>query len=155
MKPVGRLALASIYVMAVMATPTVAAAQGSANPEQEPGLRIVLIVASVLIGAMVGLIPALLLGRAVGVVPRPRAGMPIPVAAPLPDRGTPAPMSVDREPPQAPARAAPASAQAAAPRERHRALYEAEYSWQELRLEALRQRIRARLENPPNAGGSG
>jgi hypothetical protein len=56
---------------------------------------------------------------------------------------------------------------------RHRELYEAEYSWQELKLDALRQRIGAELanrapdpprldraaetspENPPKAGSTG
>jgi hypothetical protein len=40
------------------------------------------------------------------------------------------------------------------PRERHRELYEAEYAWQQHRLDKLRQSIRRKLENPPDAGGT-
>jgi hypothetical protein len=39
-------------------------------------------------------------------------------------------------------------------REHHRKLYEAEYAWQEHRLDALRQSIRGRLENRPDGGGT-
>jgi hypothetical protein len=40
------------------------------------------------------------------------------------------------------------------PRERHRELYEAEYAWQQHRLDKLRQSTVRRLENPPDAGGT-
>jgi hypothetical protein len=96
-------------------------------------------VGAALVGAVVGLIPAVLLGSALGVVTRP-------------GRAPAAPGSSERAAqPQAPAAPEatptpdPRSEPVAAGHVRHRALYEAEYSWQELRLDALRQRIGAEL----------
>jgi hypothetical protein len=101
--------------------------------------RFALMVGAALVGAMVGLIPAVLLGGALGVVPRPT-------------RSRLAPGATERdEQPQAPAAPEPPpqprSEPVAATRVRHRELYEAEYSWQELKLDALRERIGVELAN--------
>jgi hypothetical protein len=119
-------------------------------------LRIVLVVAAVFVGAAVGLIPALLLGTVLGVLPKPslarlrrRAPLAAPPPPPAPVRAAPVPLPIafDLHPaePPAPAPLVLAAPQGAASRERHRELYDAEYSMQLLRLERLRRKISARL----------
>ncbi|MGZ6645506.1 MAG: hypothetical protein ACXVFT_27180 [Solirubrobacteraceae bacterium] len=101
--------------------------------------RIALMVGAALVGAAVGLLPALVLGSALGVLPRPTRAR---SASGAPERGEqPRPPAVPEQPPLPRTPSEPI----AAGRERHRQLYEAEYSWQELRLAALRQRIGAQL----------
>jgi len=179
-----RVTGATIGVLALAATPAAASQEGG------PSASLVLVIAAVLAGVAVGLIPALLLGALLGVVPRPawaRTGATS--TAPKVDRAARAPdvalglapdVTADPEvlvrpravPPAAPPETAtrlPESAEwppetaerppeptAPAPerRERHRELYEAEYAWQEHRLDKLRQSIRRRLENRPDAGGT-
>jgi hypothetical protein len=101
--------------------------------------------------------PALPLGFAPGVAEEPPAPPPAQAAAeasPWPAPAAPPP-GVAPAPAAGPPEAAPTGAERAPePRERHRELYEAEYSWQEHRLDALRQSIRRRLEDPPDAGGT-
>jgi hypothetical protein len=96
--------------------------------------------------------PSLPLGFAAGAAEEPAVPAPPPPAGQTPPRPEPA-----AAPPAARPAAArppePADAQPEA-RERHRELYEAEYSWQEHHLDALRQSIRWRLENPPDGGGT-
>ena len=101
-----------------------------------------------LVGAVVGLIPALLLGSAFGVVRRPARA----AAALGASDGREQPLAPAA--PAAPGPLVPGSEPVAAARVRHRELYEAEYSWQELKLHALRQRIGAELGNrAPGATG--
>jgi hypothetical protein len=90
---------------------------------------------------MVGLIPAVLLGSALGVVPWPARARLAPGATER-DEQPQAPAAPEPPPP-----AQPRSEPVAATRVRHRELYEAEYSWQEPKLDALRERIGAELAN--------
>ena len=101
--------------------------------------RIALMVGAALAGALVGMIPAVLLGTALVVVPRPTRAPAAPRASQRPEQAS-APAA-----PEQPSPPRPQSEPVAAGRERHRELYEAEYSWQELRLDALRRRIGAEL----------
>ena len=186
----GTLWGAAIWALALAATPAAALAQEGASQQGAPSVRLVLVVAAVLAGIVVGLIPAFVLGAVLGIVPRPawaRAGasvrasrvdmaarapaLPLGSAAGVADEpAAPPPAHAAAEPSPAPAApppdvapapaagppgAAPTGAERAPePRERHRDLYEAEYSWQEHRLDALRQSVRRRLEDPPDAGGT-
>jgi hypothetical protein len=140
--------MAAIHAPALLATHATALAQALVTAAPAPATRIALMVGAALVGAMVGLILAMLLGSALGVVPR-RTGARL------------APGATERqEQPQVPAApeppvpAHPRSEPVASARVRHRELYEAEYSWQELKLHALRQRIGAELANrAPGATG--
>jgi hypothetical protein len=168
----GTLWGAAIWALALAAMPAAALAQQGASQRGAPSASLVLVVAAVVAGIVVGLIPALVLGAFLGVVPRPawaRAGGSGPVSrvdvaarAPAIPLGF-APGVVEEPAAPAPAHAAAEAApeappttaeRALGPRERHRELYEAEYSWQEHRLHTLRQSIRRRLENPPDGGGT-
>lgn len=96
-------------------------------------------VGAALVGAVIGLIPAVLVGSALGVVPRPARAPAAPGASE--PSAQPQPLAAPGPPPPPDPRSEPV----AAAHVRHRELYEAEYSWQELRLDALRQRIGAEL----------
>ena len=139
--------MAAIHALALLAMHATALAQALLAAAPSPATRIALMVCVALVGAMVGLIPAVLLGSALGVVPRPARARLAPGAKERPDQ------------PQAPAAPQPPPAQprsepVAAARVRHRELYEAEYAWQELKLDALRQRIGTELANrAPGATG--
>jgi hypothetical protein len=133
--------MAAIRALALLATHVTALAQALVAAAPSPATRIALMVGAALVGAVVGLIPAVLLGSALGVVPRPTRARLAPGAAERQEQPQ-AP-----EPPAPPAPPSPRSEPVAAARVRHRELYEAEYSWQELRLYALRQRIGAELGN--------
>jgi hypothetical protein len=140
--------MAAIHALALLATHATALAQAMVAAAPSPAARIALMVGAALVGAMVGLIPAVLLGSALGVVPWPTRARLAPGA------------TARQEQPQAPAApepppaAHPRSESVAGARVRHRELYEAEYSWQELKLAALRQRIGAELANrAPGATG--
>ena len=139
--------MAAIHALALLAMHATALAQALLAAAPSPATRIALMVGAALVGAMVGLIPAVLLGSALGVVPRPTRARLAPGAKERPDQ------------PQAPAAPQPPPAQprselVAASRVRHRELYEAEYAWQELKLDGLRQRIGAELANrAPGATG--
>jgi hypothetical protein len=156
--------MAAIRALALLATHATALAQALVAAAPSPATRIALMVGAALVGAVVGLIPAVLLGSALGVVPRPTRARLAPGDAERPEQ------------PRAPEPAPPAQSRSepvGAARARHRELYEAEYSWQELKLHALRQRIGAELgnrapgatgdpaphpgglENPPKAGSTG
>jgi hypothetical protein len=116
-------------------------------------------IAAVLLGALLGVLPAALLGMALGHVPRPRlprrgdfaVGPPVP--APPRDAGTGRPGT--HEPPRVASAAQPASGTpepgpAMAPQtERRSRLYDAEYEQQVLRVTRLRQTISERLAVPP------
>jgi hypothetical protein len=140
--------MAAIHALALLATHATALAQALLAAAPSPATRIALMVGAALVGAMVGLIPAVLLGSALGVVPRPARA-----------RLAPGATEVDEQPhapaaPEPPPPAQPRSEPVAATRVRHRELYEAEYSWQELKLDALRERIGAELANrAPGATG--
>jgi hypothetical protein len=130
------------------------AALAAADPAPSPALKVVLVVVAVAVGIGVGLIPALLLASVLGLLPRspltrvarrasalaarPGPVLAAPVATPiaLDPRPAAAPLTVSRT-------GAPATV--AAPRERHRELYDAEYSAALLRLDALRRTIAVRL----------
>ena len=137
--------MAAIHALALLATHATALAQAMVAAAPSPATRIALMVGAALVGAMVGLIPAVLLGSALGVVPRPARA-----------RLAPGATEGDEQPhaPTAPEPPPPRSEPVAATRVRHRELYEAEYSWQELKLDALRERIGAELANrAPGATG--
>ena len=131
--------MAAIHALALLATHATALAQALVAAAPSPASRIALMVGAALVGAMVGLIPAVLLGSALGVVPRPARARLAPGATEG-DEQPHAPTAPEPPPP-----AQPRSEPVAATRVRHRELYEAEYSWQELRLDALRHRIGAEL----------
>ena len=133
--------MAAIHALALLATHATALAQALVAAAPSPASRIALMVGAALVGAMVGLIPAVLLGSALGVVPRPARARLAPGATEG-DEQPNAPAAPEPPPP-----AQPRSEPVAATRVRHRELYEAEYSWQELKLDALRERIGAELAN--------
>ena len=140
--------MAAIHALALLATHATALAQALVAAAPSPASRIALMVGAALVGAMVGLIPAVLLGSALGVVPRPARARLAPGATEG-DEQPHAPAAPEPPPP-----AQPRSEPVGAARARHRELYEAEYSWQELKLHALRQRIGAELGNrAPGATG--
>jgi hypothetical protein len=147
--PVRIVGPAALLGLALVVAPAAAAAQTSADLQHSPAPRIVVVVAAVVIGIVLGLIPALLLGMALGVLRRPSLARlrpratpaPAPAAAPGP---APIPMPATFDSHLATGLAAE---QVAAPRVRHRELYDAEYSQQLLQLEALRRRIGIRLAN--------
>jgi hypothetical protein len=95
------------------------------------------------------------LGFAPDVTAEPEVLVPPPAVppAPPPEPATRSPESA-AWPPETAERPPEPTAPAPERRERHRELYEAEYAWQEHRLEKLRQSIRRRLENRPDAGGT-
>ena len=149
----GRIvASAAVCVLASAAAPAVA--QAAADPAPSPALKGVLVVVAVAIGVAVGVLPALLLGSVLGLLPRsPLTGVARRASAlaarPGPVLAAPVatPIALDPQP-AAPPVAPPVAFVAAgvvAPRERHRELYDAEYSEALLRLEALRRTIAARL----------
>ena len=140
--------MAAIHDLALLATHATALAQALVAAAPSPASRIALMVGAALVGAMVGLIPAVLLGSALGVVPRPARARLAPGATEG-DEQPHAPAAPEPSPP-----AQPRSEPVAATRVRHRELYEAEYAWQELKLDALRERIGAELANrAPGATG--
>jgi hypothetical protein len=140
--------MAAIHALALLATHSTALAQALVAAAPSSASRIALMVGAALVGAMVGLIPAVLLGSALGVVPRPARARLAPGATEG-DEQPHAPAAPEPPPP-----AQPRSEPVAATRVRHRELYEAEYSWQELKLDALRERIGAELANrAPGATG--
>jgi hypothetical protein len=159
--------MAAIRALVLLATHATALAQALVAAAPSPATRIALMVGAALVGAVVGLIPAVLLGSALGVVPRPTRARLAPGDAERPEQ----PRALAAPEPRPPAQ--PRSEPVGAARARHRELYEAEYSWQELKLHALRQRIGAELgnrapgatgdpaphpgglENPPKAGSTG
>lgn len=156
-------------------TPTAAAKRHAARAATPPAARrgsshsatpkTVAVVAAVLTGIVIGLIPALLLGTGLRVAPRPRLARlrrraTARAIRPGAERAPPAPTLIVFDPhpaePAAPERTlAPAQVQASLPapvgeeavlaRERHRELYDAEYSDQLLRIDTLRRTISARL----------
>jgi hypothetical protein len=138
----------SIGTLALHATHAAALAQALVAADPSPRARIAVMLGAAVLGAAAGLMLALALGTALGVVPRPRQVRSGRAASEHPE---------PPQPPAAPQPPAPAadlrSDPAVAPRERHRALYEAEYSWQERRLEALRRRIGAQLAPDTPAAG--
>ncbi len=120
-------------------------------------VTILLVLAALLGGTVVGLVPALLIAMALGVAPRrrraerhgharaahapPPAARPAPVLrtfAPVPD-SEPEPLSVRLPSPTA------VGGPDAASHDRHGELYDAEYSKQVDRLDALRRTISTRL----------
>lgn len=121
-------------------------------------MNTVVLVGSVVVGTVVGLIPAVILGMVLGLLPRPplarrqAAGHPSPstqtrAPTPAPDAAEPsaaAPRAWAPTGGEAPS-VSPARKPVVAPRERHRELYDAEYSMQLLRLERLRRKISVRL----------
>ena len=140
--------MAAIRALVLIATHATALGQALVAVAPSPATRIALMVGAALVGAMVGLIPAVLLASALGVVPRPTRARLAPGDA---ERGEQprAPAAPEPRPP-----AQPRSEPVGAARARHRELYEAEYSWQELKLDALRERIGAELGNrAPGATG--
>ena len=140
--------MAAIRALVLIATHATALGQALVAVAPSPATRIALMVGAALVGAMVGLIPAVLLASALGVVSRPTRARLAPGDA---ERGEQprAPAAPEPAPP-----AQPRSEPVGAARARHRELYEAEYSWQELKLHALRQRIGAELGNrAPGATG--
>ena len=102
-------------------------------------------VGAAVLGAAAGLMLALVLGTAFGVVPRPGRARSEPAATEHPEHPEPPQTLAAPGPPGSEPAAALRADPVAAPRERHRALYEAEYSWQERHLHALRRRIGAQL----------
>jgi hypothetical protein len=140
--------MAAIRALVLLATHATALAQALVAAAPSPATRIALMVGAALVGAVVGLIPAVLLGSVLGVVPRPTRARLAPGAAKRQEQ--PRPPAAPAPPPASQPRAEPVGAG----RVRHRELYEAEYSWQELKLHALRQRIGAELGNrAPGATG--
>jgi hypothetical protein len=149
----GRI-LASAAACALVAAAAPAVAQAAADPAPSPALKVVLVLVAVAIGIAVGVIPALLLGSVLGLLPRsPLAGVARRAWALAPRPGpvlaAPVVTPIALDPQRAASPVAPpvtfVPAAVAAPRERHRELYDAEYSEAVLRLEALRRTIAARL----------
>jgi hypothetical protein len=148
-------------------TPTAAAKRHAARRGSSHSAtpKTVAVVAAVLIGIVIGLIPALLLGIGLREAPRPRLARlrrraTARAVRPGAERAPPAPTLIVFDPhpaePAAPERTlaptqvqasllAPVGDEAVLARERHRELYDAEYSDQLLRIETLRRTISARL----------
>lgn len=142
------LASAGACVLVSAAAP--AAAQAAGDPAPSPALKAVLVVVAVALGIAVGVVPALLLGSVLGLLPRsPLAGVARRASAlaarPGPVLAAPVatPIALDPQPVAPPVTFVQAAV--LAPRERHRELYDAEYSEALLRLEALRRTIAVRL----------
>jgi hypothetical protein len=129
----------AIPALALLATHAPALAQVPVVATPSSLTRIAVMVGAALVGAVVGLIPAVLVGSALGVVPRPARAPAAPGASE--PSAQPQALAAPGPPPPPDPRSEPV----AAAHVRHRELYEAEYSWQELRLDALRHRIGAEL----------
>ena len=131
---------------ALLATHVPALAQAAVAADPSPSARIAVMVGAAVLGAAAGLMLALVLGTAFGVVPRPGRARSEPAATEHPEHPEPPQTLAAPGPPGSEPAAALRADPVAAPRERHRALYEAEYSWQESAdLHALRRRIGAQL----------
>ena len=157
---------------ALLATAAGVAAQATSDPQ---AVRIVVIAGAVVIGIVVGLIPALLLGMVLGLAPRPRMARlrrrlaNADASAPPPGAGRPrpfpTPLVFDLHPVEQvavplrnlmPAKVhgplpAPFPEDAVAARERHRELYDVEYSEHLRRIETLRRSISIRLAVPASS----
>ncbi|HKE81583.1 MAG TPA: hypothetical protein VKB54_19855 [Solirubrobacteraceae bacterium] len=159
---------------AMLASPTASSAQQAPPPAAvshtavaapqhavSMPLRLIVTGAALVVGVMLGLIPAIVLGMLLGLIPRPARLAPEQRPARAPPaarRAPPRAPGVDALPPRARASApvpiaefdpdAPPELEVAESRERHRRLYDDAYSEQLRDLEALRRTISVRLAVP-------
>jgi hypothetical protein len=166
------LGLAACCALGLLATAAAVAAHAASDPQ---AVRIVVIAAAVVIGIVIGLIPALLLGMVLGLAPRPRVARlrrrlaRADASAPPPGAGRPRPVPIplvfDPHPVEQvavplrtlmPAQVhgplpAPVAEETVASRERHQELYDVEYSEHLRRIETLRRTISIRLAVPASS----
>lgn len=134
-------------------------ALAASQPAVSMPLRLVLTGAALVVGVMLGLVPAIVLGMVLGLIPRPTRATPQqrPTRAPPAAPRAPTPASaVAAQPPAPPPPVALAELDPGAPpeseitesRERHRRLYDDAYSEQLRDLDALRRTISVQLAVP-------